>query len=217
MTARLLTDAFPDPGPRLTHAFQILDAAQRDPDLAKKLDLQTLPRPWQPDRCLDPDLRRDLWDWLGHVVTWLNDQYAWDPEDLIPGCWPDHPHLIREVAVVADQYRVAQSVPHSTLLEEWHRYTLPMFSDRMRRRLRSHCRDGHAPNPGTARHRRDHDKAAALREAAITGDINAAEAAAATGTGHRARLALLNMTTGVVEELPTEGPGTPGGRHGPRR
>ena len=93
------------------------------------------------------------------VVDWLNTDYCWDPDGLIPACWPHHPHLVHELAVLADQRRLAGQAFTSDLLEEWHRYTLPSFHDRLRSRIRSHCDDSHQPWPAKGRHTRYRDGA----------------------------------------------------------
>ncbi|UPK75313.1 hypothetical protein MU582_01355 [Nocardioidaceae bacterium SCSIO 66511] len=85
-------------------------------------------------------------------MTWLNHEYTWDAADTIPTCWPKHPHIINEIAVVADQRRRAHLDPASNTLEEWHRYCLPAFIDRMRGRLKAHCDHDHTRWPGRGRH-----------------------------------------------------------------
>jgi hypothetical protein len=37
--------------------------------------------------------------WLDAVVDWLVTEYVWDVGDMIPICWPQHPHLVYEIAV----------------------------------------------------------------------------------------------------------------------
>jgi hypothetical protein len=69
---------------------------------------------------------------------------------MIPVCWPQHPHLVHEIAVLADQRRRAGHALTSDALEEWHRYNLPAFTERMKSRLRNHCEDGHQPWPAKA-------------------------------------------------------------------
>jgi hypothetical protein len=39
-------------------------------------------------------------------------------------------------------------------LEEWHRYSLPAFIERMKSRLKNHCEDGHQAWPAKGRHTR---------------------------------------------------------------
>lgn len=100
-----LAKPFPQPGRGLRHAYRELDlglngnAAQRqaigDPNV--------LPRPWDPGSLHLPSLRRELWEWLEAVVDWVNTEHVWDPAQLVPACWPYHPHLVHEVAVRTDQ------------------------------------------------------------------------------------------------------------------
>lgn len=52
------------------------------------------------------------------VVIWLNREYTWDASGLIPSCWPLHPHLVHELAVLADQRRRAGLAMTSDALEE---------------------------------------------------------------------------------------------------
>jgi hypothetical protein len=91
---------------------------------------------------------------LEAVVTWLNHEYVWDVAEVIPPCWPQHPHLVHEIAVLADQRRRAGLAPTSDPLEEWHRYSLPSFTERMKTRLRSHCQDDHHSCPAKGRYTR---------------------------------------------------------------
>lgn len=114
-----------------------------------------LPRPWIPATCTDRALRAALWVWLDDVVTWLNHQCVWDPAaGMIPPCWPQHPHLVNEIAVLADQRRRAHLDTTSSSLEEWHRYCLPNFHSRLQARLRNGCDEKHTPWPAQPRHER---------------------------------------------------------------
>jgi hypothetical protein len=62
---------------------------------------------------------------------------------MIPGCWPEHPHLAQEIPVLACQRAAAEAAYTPDLLEEWHRYTLTTFLDRAVSRLgESSCRTG---------------------------------------------------------------------------
>lgn len=110
-----------------------------------------LPRPWDPAKCHDPQLRREVWQWLDRVVDWINAEYVWSVDEWIPECWYLHPHLVHELGTVADQRRRAGSAYTSDALEEWQRYCLPSFLDRMRRRIRSYCDETHKGHPGQAR------------------------------------------------------------------
>ena len=151
-----LAHPFPRPGRLLEHAYwELAIAANGTPEQVKALgDLRRLPRPWDPPTCTHPDLRLELWVWLDDVVTWVNHEYVWDTEAFIPSCWPEHPHLVHDLAVLADQRRRAGTANTSDALEDWHRYALPAFLDRMTARLKSHCESGHQPWPSTGRHAR---------------------------------------------------------------
>jgi hypothetical protein len=48
-----------------------------------------------------------LWLRLEAVVAWPVTDYVWEAADTIPACWPQHPHLVHEIAVLADQRRRA--------------------------------------------------------------------------------------------------------------
>lgn len=151
-----LTLPFPKAGRLVEHAYwEITIAAAGTPEQVKALgDIRRLPKPWEPATCTHPDLRLDLWAWLDDVVTWINHEHIWDTASFIPTCWPNHPHLIHDLAVLADQRRRAGNANTSDALEDWHRYALPAFLDRMRAQLKSHCEDGHQTWPSTSRHAR---------------------------------------------------------------
>ena len=133
--------AFPLPG-RLVHlAYRELDLATniaQDQLLAPR-DLGNLQRPWDLATGRTPQLRSEVWSWLEAVVTWLNHEYIWDVADVIPPCWPQYPHLVHEIAVLADQRRRAGLALTSDALEEWHRYSMPSLTERMKMRVRNHC------------------------------------------------------------------------------
>lgn len=95
-----------------------------------------------------------MWLWLDQVVEWINSEYVWEASGgaCIPDCGPLHPHLVHELAVVADQRRRAGRAPNSDLLENWHRYVLPGFIDRMRQRPKQSCDDDHQAWPARSRH-----------------------------------------------------------------
>jgi len=158
----VMVAAFPGPGRLVTHAYRELQiAATGTKEQLKALgDINTLPRPWEPGTCTNSDLRLELWQWLEAVVTWLNSQYVWDVATMIPSCWPQHPHLVHEIAVLADQRRRAGTALSSDALEEWHRYALPAFTERMRQRVKAHCEEGHQPWPAKGRYTRHTAEAA---------------------------------------------------------
>jgi hypothetical protein len=154
---RMLAEPFPSPGRRVEYAYRELDVALYGGDEDKKAlgSPRLLARPWDPPTCADPELRADLWGWLDRVVTWLNHEYAWDVAGMIPGCWLKHPHLVHEIAVLADLRRRAGQALTGDAMEEWHRYALPAFIERMRQRMKAHCEDKeHQPWPAQGRHTR---------------------------------------------------------------
>lgn len=166
-----MIDAFPRAGRRVEHAYAALEMAagagtrQQQDALG---DPHLLARPWDPASCVDPQLRAEIWQWLEQVVTWLNREYVWDPDAMIPSCWPRHPHLVHEIAVLADLRRRAGRALMADPLEEWHRYALPAFTDRTRQRLRQHCLGGgHQPWPAQGRHTRDTGAASVQERAAV--------------------------------------------------
>ncbi|WP_353952509.1 hypothetical protein V6K52_03430 [Knoellia sp. S7-12] len=149
-----LARAFPTPGRLVQHAYRELSiSANGTPEQRKALgDTRRLPRPWDPPTCTHPDLRLELWMWLDDAVTWINHEYVWDTDGFIPACWPEHPHLVHDLAVLADQRRRAGLAHTSDALEDWHRFALPTFLDRMAARLKSHCENGHEAWPAGSRH-----------------------------------------------------------------
>jgi len=167
-----LVQPFPEPGPLVRLAYRELSiAATGTTEQIHALgDTRLLPRPWDPPTCRNPPLREQLWAWLDAVVTWLNTEYVWDVAGMIPACWPLHPHLIHDIAVLTDQRRSAGTALSSDAMEEWHRYALPAFNDRMRTRLANHCEDGHQPWPAKGRHTRHTNGSRDRRADAFTGD-----------------------------------------------
>ncbi len=114
----LLVLPFPTPSSdELRKAYNDLYlAVNGDEDTEKRIgNPNKLPRPWDPPTCTKPALRRELWAWLDEVVTWFNHEYVWDHNaGMIPACWPQHPHLVHEIAVLADQRRRAGIDPTSS-------------------------------------------------------------------------------------------------------
>jgi hypothetical protein len=145
---------FPHIGERMWVAYADLwlAGAVRDEEQTRTVGVaDDLPRPWDPATCHEPQLRREVWEWLDQVVDWINTEYAWNVDGLIPECWYLHPHLVHDLGTLADQRRRAGSAYTSDDLEEWQRYCLPSFLDRMRHRIRSYCDDAHKAHPGRAR------------------------------------------------------------------
>ncbi len=171
-----LASAFPEPGPLLAQAYRELDTAINgtQEQIQALGDLRRLARPWDPPTCTNLDLRQELWTWLEQVVTWLNSEYVWDVDGVVPACWPHHPDLIHEIAVLADQRRHAGAECTSDALAVWHRVSLPEFVERMRARTKSHCEEGHQPWPANGRYAR-HVGAQSSRDrtAAYNADVDA--------------------------------------------
>ena len=101
--------AFPEGGALIRLAYRELNIATNGTKEQKNAigDPRLLPQPWDPPTCRNTELREQVWAWLEDVVTWLNREYVWDVGAVIPGCWPQHPHLVHEIAVLADQRRRA--------------------------------------------------------------------------------------------------------------
>lgn len=99
-------------------------------------------RPWEPAGC-NSELSASVWNWCDDVAVWINHEYAWRPAQMIPACWRQHPHIARELPVLAVLRWQAESAAAPELVEEWNRYAFPMFCDRMVERLgESTCRTG---------------------------------------------------------------------------
>ncbi len=153
--ARPIARPFPMPSALIVGALDDLRlAAERPPESRVELRrLAELPRPWDPPTC-PPALREYLWLWLDDVVGWINEEHTWRVDRLIPNCWMEHPHIAHEVATVACGRFVAMYAATPDALEEWHRYALPMFLERIAQRVgATGCPPGkHQPWPGSSRH-----------------------------------------------------------------
>ena len=150
----LLAAAFPSPSPVVAATLDELRlAAVAPPDSENELRrLSTLPRPWDPPTC-SGELRRLIYVWLDDVVAWVNEEHTWRTEHIIPICWQEHPHIVHELAAIAClRWEVTYAVTPNAL-EDWHRYTLPMFLDRISQRIgTTGCPPGrHQANPGDGR------------------------------------------------------------------
>ena len=182
-------------------AYRELDLVSNAQDQLLTLrNLRDLPRPWDPASCETPQLRKEVWSWLEAVVTWLNHEYVWDVADVIPSCWPQHPHLVHEIAVLADQRRRAGLGLTSDALEEWHRYSLPSFTERMKMRVRNHCQEDHQSWPAKGRQTRHTSEASGHKRM----NIYAADAHAVKSLHHQTqspRLGVVDLDTGEIKEL----------------
>jgi hypothetical protein len=198
----VLIQPFPQPGRLVQLAYRELDLAtsQQQDHLLPLRDQGNVPRPWDLGSCETPQLRKEVWSWLEGVVTWLNHEYVWDVADVIPPCWPQHPHLVHEIAVLADQRRRAGQALTSEALEDWHRYSLPSFTERMRTRLRNHCQEDHQSWPAKGRYTRH------LAETSCRRRVDVCDAdVRALGSIHdqtpSPRLGLVDLDTGEIRQL----------------
>lgn len=141
---------FPEPSPKVRSGLKQLRRHEQDlPSDSNVLDdVDELPRPWDPASCT-PDLQSEIWLWLEAVASWINDQHLWSvTRQGIPECWPDHPHVIHDLAVVACARYYASLTANPSALETWHREILPGFLHRLADRLGDSCQPGeHAPPP----------------------------------------------------------------------
>jgi len=197
--------AFPEGGALIRLAYRELGiAADGTKEQVSALgDPRLLPRPWDPPTCRTAELREQVWAWLEDVATWLNAEYVWDVSAVIPDCWPRHPHLVHEIAVLADQRRRAGAALNSDALEEWHRYALPAFGERMRARIKDHCEEGHQRWPASSRYAR-HTRDTARRERmdVYCRDVQTTIRRGANAPNGRPRLGVVNLETGEITDSP---------------
>lgn len=165
---------FPRPGAAVVRAYKNLHLALEGTGPERKAlgDQAALPRPFDPPSCLDPGLRGEVWQWLDQVVAWVNVEYAWGPDDVVPPCWPQHPWLVHETACLADMRFRAGLALDGDAMEEWHRYALPDYWRRMRDRLKGGCSTKHEPSPARTLHTRHAaPDVAAARSRAFMADL----------------------------------------------
>ena len=129
----MILQPFPAAPPSVRLAIEQLEAAA-DWDARERARLASIDRPWDPAGC-SPSLLRELWPWLDDVAGWINHEYGWQTARTIPSCWPQHPHVVHELAVLACLRAAAGHAIGPHALEEWHRYALPGFFERMADRL----------------------------------------------------------------------------------
>ena len=170
-----IAEPFPQPPNVVRRAMDLLQPRSRGGRESETgQHAADLPRPWDPAGC-PPPLRKAVWTWCEQVAVWLNHEYCWRPEGMIPACWTAHPHIAQELAALAIGRWAAGQASNPAAIEEWHRYSYPMFCQRMTDRLgESTCRNGrHIAWPGESRHAAYLD-ALASRADAITADTHAA-------------------------------------------
>lgn len=150
----VLAAPFPAPSPVVVASLgELRLAAVIPPESENELRrLSTLPRPWDPTTCPE-ELRRLIYAWLDEVVAWINEEHTWRTDHVIPMCWQEHPHIVHELATIAClRWEAGYAVtPHP--LEDWHRYALTTFLDRISQRIgKTGCPPGrHQAHPGNAR------------------------------------------------------------------
>jgi hypothetical protein len=197
--------AFPEGGALIRLAYRELDIAANGTKEQKSAigNPHLLPRPWDPATCRKTELREQVWAWLEDVATWLNREYVWDVGAVIPGCWPQHPHLVHEIAVLADQRRRAGAALTSDALEEWHRYALPGFLDRMRARIKDHCEEGHQRWPASSRYARHTSDLTTCDRTDVYGcDVQSTIPRGTNAPRERPRLGVVNLETGEIADGP---------------
>lgn len=155
-TAALAVLPFPIPGPQLRYLYRhySLLAAGTEAEQKKLRERGINARPWDPATLGTSAQRLELWRWLEDVVLWFNHEYAWDTNQVIPGCWPEHPHLVHEITCLADERYRAALAYSGAFLADWHRQAVPLFLNRMREAIRGHCEERHQAWPARARYAR---------------------------------------------------------------
>lgn len=137
-------------------------------------DVKDLPRPWDPSTC-PPVMRRQLWRWCDDVACWLNSETAWRPTQLIPMCWPQHPHLAQELPLLGCLRVLAANDYRPDQLQVWQGHTLPQFWERLAARLgEGTCRTGtHQDWPAGSRYDSfTSPQAVATRQYHFDGDLD---------------------------------------------
>ena len=92
-TSALVVLPFPTPGPQLRHLYLhynlLANATEAEQKKLRERGINA--RPWDPATLGTSAQRLELWRWLEDVVAWFNHEYAWDTNQVIPDCWPEHP------------------------------------------------------------------------------------------------------------------------------
>jgi hypothetical protein len=146
---------FPPPSLAVLRALELLQIVRRGDrgGAAPAGAVADLERPWEPASC-SAELSAAVWSWCDDVVAWINHEYAWRPVQMVPACWARHPHIARELPVLAVLRWTAENAAGPEPVEEWNRYAFPLFCERMTERLgQSTCRTGkHQDWPAESRY-----------------------------------------------------------------
>jgi hypothetical protein len=114
---------------------QLRIAAELPPDSDIELrQVAMLPRPWDPASC-PPELRDLIYVWLDAVAGWINEDLTWRDRPRASDLLARPPHIIHELAIVACLRWEADHAITAAVLEDWHRFSLPMFLDRLALRI----------------------------------------------------------------------------------
>jgi hypothetical protein len=123
-------------------------------------------KPWDLASCT-AELQRHLLGWLDDVVAWINEEHTWRTDEVVPHCWPEHPHLVHALGSLACLRWEAGMAVSPAPLDEWHCAVLPTFLTHVRERIGgTGCPPGrHLPKPGATRDEvyREPEAAAARR------------------------------------------------------
>ena len=137
--------------PKLAAAYDDLYLATSGDEKTKRRigNPANLPRPWDPPTCRSLNYAASYGSGSNKSSTGSTPSTSGTSPGgaMIPPCWPQHPHLVHEIAVVADQRRRASIDTSSNSLEEWHRYTIPAFTERLKFRTRTLCEEDTSPGP----------------------------------------------------------------------
>jgi hypothetical protein len=127
---------YPAPSPLVVAALdQLRIAAESPPDSDIELrQVAMLPRPWDPASC-PPELRDLIYVWLDAVAGWINEDLTWRDRPRASDLLARPPHIIHELAIVACLRWEADHAVTAAVLEDWHRFSLPMFLDRLALRI----------------------------------------------------------------------------------
>jgi hypothetical protein len=101
---------------------------------------------------------------------------------------------------LADQRHRAGQALTGEALEEWHRYSLPSFTERMWTRLRNHCQEDHQSWPAKGRYTRHIAEASCRRRVdACDGDVRALKSE--PDQTQLPRLGLVDLDTGEINKF----------------